>query len=378
MSRKIPILDLSPELQLLRSEFDKAYQKVLDHGQFILGPEVLEFEQKAAEYLGVKHAIGLNSCTDALIIALRSIGVKEGDEVITTSFTFFATAEAIEKIGAKPVYADVQKDSFNLNPAELEPLLTDQTRAVLPVHLYGNPADMTSVMKFAQSNELKVVEDCAQSFGAVCPENSDSLSEAMTGSIGDAGAFSFFPSKNLGAFGDGGMLTTNEDEVALTAQKLRSHGSLKKYQNEMMGYNSRLDSLQAAFLTVKLKYIGMFTEKRRAVAARYISELQEIEEIKVPAISNTGHVYHQFTIRVLNGLRDKLSVYLKKNGIGTMIYYPVPCHKLPVYNGKYNHLHLPVTNKLSQEVLSLPIGPFLPEKDQQKVICSIKDFFRKK
>ena len=375
MSGQIPILDLSPEIEKLRSGFDAAYKKVLRHGRFIMGPEVQEFEQNVAEYLGVKHAIGVNSGTDALVIALRSAGIQKDDEVITTSFTFFATVESIEMIGAKPVYADIQEDSFNIDPSRFEELLTDQTKAILPVHLYGNPADMTTIMKFAQDHNLNVIEDCAQSFGAKTEINGSS--DQITGSIGDVGAFSFFPSKNLGAFGDGGMLTTNDDDIAEAARKLRSHGSLKKYRNEMMGYNSRLDSLQAAFLNVKLKHIDTFNQNRREIAHRYISELEEIEDLRAPSKSDRGHVFHQFTIRVLNGKRDDLSKHLKENGIQTMIYYPVPCHKLPVYNGRYNHIDLPVTERLSEEVLSLPIGPFLKEEDQHKVIRSIKDFFNK-
>lgn len=376
MNSQIPVLDLSPEIEWLRPEFDEAYKKILDHGQFIMGPEVMEFEQNVAEYLGVKHAIGVNSGTDALVIALRSAGIKEGDEVITTSFTFFATAESIEMVGAKPVYADIQEDSYNLDPSNFRELLTDHTKAVLPVHLYGQPADMASIMNFAEENQLMVIEDCAQSFGAVCPAGGSV--NKMTGSVGDAGAFSFFPSKNLGAFGDGGMLTTNHDEIAESARKLRSHGSLKKYRNEMIGYNSRLDSLQAAFLNVKLKHVDTFNHNRKRSADKYIAELNGMDEIILPVKSNSGHVFHQFTIRVLNGLRDKLSEYLKKNGIDTMVYYPVPCHKLPVYNGRYNDLHLPVTEKLSAEVLSLPIGPFLKEEHQERVIRSIQEFFSRR
>lgn len=370
MTKKIPILDLSREIEMLRPEFDKAYQAVLEHGRFIMGPEVKEFEEQAAEYLGVKHAVGLNSGTDALVIALRSAGITGGDEVIAPSFTFFATVESIDMIGAKPVFADVNDSDFNINSSVLEQLFTNQTKAVLPVHLYGNPADMNSIVEFAKENHLKVIEDCAQSFG------SSASSGKMTGSIGDAGAFSFFPSKNLGAFGDGGMLTTNDDQIAENARKLRSHGSLKKYKNEMIGYNSRLDSLQAAFLLVKLKHIESFNQKRKEVAKRYISQLGEIDEIIVPSTANTDHVFHQFTIRVKNGLRNQLSDYLKERGVSTAVYYPVPCHKLPVFEGKYDDLHLPVTNKLSSEVLSLPLGPFLTEEDQQTVIRFIKKYFK--
>lgn len=374
MSYKIPILDLTPEIDLLRPEFDKAYHQVLEHGRFIMGPEVQEFEENVADYLGVKYAVGVNSGTDALLIALRSAVIGKGDEVITTSFTFFATVESIEMVGAKPVFVDIEESSFNLNASHLKQVLSDQTKAILPVHLYGKPANMSEIMEFASANDLKVIEDCAQSFGASC--SLDKNAGEMTGSIGDAGAFSFFPSKNLGAFGDGGLITTDDDEIAETARKLRSHGSLKKYRNEMMGYNSRLDSLQAAFLNVKLNHIDSFNQKRREVAEKYIQEFSNLDEIKTPSKSDLGHVFHQFTIRVLNGARDELADYLGSRGIGTMIYYPIPCHKLPVYDGQYEDLELPVTEQMCREVLSLPIGPFLKEEDQQQVITEIKSFFQ--
>ncbi|MEX0607841.1 MAG: DegT/DnrJ/EryC1/StrS family aminotransferase [Balneolaceae bacterium] len=361
----IPILDLNPEIKLLRDELNAAYHRVMDHGQFIMGPEVKSFEKDAAEFLGTKHAIGVNSGTDALVIALKAAGVGKDDEVITTSFTFFATAESIEMAGAKPVFVDIEEGTFNINPEEIERAITGKTKAIMPVHLYGRPAEMNKISELAEKHNLKVIEDCAQSFGAT-------YKGKQTGTIGHAGAYSFFPSKNLGGFGDAGLIATDDDEIAEMSLKLRAHGSIKKYHNEVMGYNSRLDTLQAALLQVKLKHVDQFNENRREIAHRYIKAFEGLEHIAAPALPDEGHVYHQFTIRVKNGLRDALAEKLGKEGIGTMIYYPVPCHKLPVYEGRFDNLQLPVCNRLTEEVLSLPISPFLSEKSQHFVIEAIK------
>lgn len=375
---QIPILDLKPEIELMREELDQAYKKVMDEGRFILGPEVKQFEADAAEYLGVKHAVGLNSGTDALVIALRALGIGPGDEVITTPFTFFATAESIINIGADVVFADINEHTFNLDPECVEAAITEKTKAIIPVHLYGRPAEMNKIMKIAEKHNLYVIEDCAQSFGATYHkpgENGDShiaeIEGKQTGSIGDVGAFSFFPSKNLGGFGDGGMLTTNDDEIADNCRKLRTHGSIKKYHNKMIGYNSRLDTLQAAMLHVKLKYINQFNENRRKAAHRYIDGFNNSENIITPILPDDGHVYHQFTIRVLNGKRDGLQKKLAEEGIGSMIYYPIPCHKLPVFEAEFGDQNLPVSNRLMNEVLSLPIGPFLSKEDQDRVIDAV-------
>ena len=379
----IPILNLDPEIEMLRGELDRAYKQVLDHGRFIMGPEVAAFEQQVADYIGVKHAIGVNSGTDALVIALRAAGIGEGDEVITTSFTFFATTESIDMVGATPVFADINPDTFNLDPASIESMITDRTKAIMPVHLYGRPAAMAQIMEIAEKYNLRVIEDCAQSFGAVyeeqCSEcNAECESSAhkskKTGAIGAAGAFSFFPSKNLGGFGDGGMITTNSDEFAELSRKLRAHGSIKKYRNELMGYNSRLDTLQAALLSVKLPHIDRFNENRRKAAHRYTESFSGLNLINPPSLPDSGHVYHQYTIRVGDGKRDELAAYLNENQIGSMIYYPIPCHKLPVYEGRFDDLELPVTNMLTDEVLSLPIGPFLSEEDQSRVIEVVSKF----
>ena len=377
----IPILDLNPEIQLMRKELDKAISEVLDEGNFILGPQVEEFEAAAADYLDVKHAVGLNSGTDALVIAMRTLGIGAGDEVITAPFTFFATAESIVTTGAEVVFADVKEQTFNIDSEQVESLITDRTKAIMPVHLYGRPAEMDPIMKIADKYDLKVIEDCAQSFGAAYYKNGENgadtseekgLQGIKTGAMGDAGAFSFFPSKNLGAFGDAGLLATNDDSIADNARKLRTHGSIKKYHNKMLGYNSRLDTIQAAILSVRLKYVDAFNQKRREAAHRYIDAFSGLENVVAPLLPDEGHVYHQFTIRVLNGRRDELMTSLKESGIHTMIYYPIPCHKLPVFEKQYGNIPMPVSNKLMDEVLSLPIGPFLTEEDQQRVIDSVK------
>ena len=375
----IPILDLRPQYESLKLEIHAAITKVLERGDFIMGEEVRLFEQEVATYLGVKHAIGMNSGTDALFIGLRALGIGVGDEVITTSFSFFATAEAISHVGATPVFVDINENTFNLDPNLLEAAITERTKAIIPVHLYGRPCDMGKIMALAQKYNLKVLEDCAQSFGARymagCSScdgscNSDALKNRFTGSIGDAGAFSFFPSKNLGAYGDGGMLVTNDDDVAELTRKLRSHGSIKKYHNEMIGYNSRLDTLQAAILRVKLPHLDAWNTARRNVATRYGQLLENTAGIKTPEISD-GHVFHQYTLRVLNQSRDEFQVQLQKSGVGTMIYYPIPQEQLPLY--RENFLKLPISTRIASEVLSIPIYPELTDLDQQLIVKKLKN-----
>ncbi|GAA4018284.1 DegT/DnrJ/EryC1/StrS family aminotransferase [Deinococcus rubellus] len=359
---QIPILDLKPEIDELRPEIMAAIGRVLDRTDFIMGEDVHLFEQEVAAYLGVKHAIGVNSGTDALVIALRALGISPGDEVITTPFTFFATAESISMVGAKPIFVDIDPATFNLNPELIEAAITERTRAIMPVHLYGNPVDMTRVMEIANQHGLKVVEDCAQSFGA-------RWREQQTGTIGDFGAYSFFPSKNLGAYGDGGLLATNDDALADAAQMLRVHGSRKKYHNEVVGYNSRLDTIQAAILRVKLPHIERWNTQRREVARQYNEGLKTIDGIVIPKLTE-GHVFHQYTIRVQNGRRDELQQRLAKQGIGTMIYYPIPQDELPIYRGQYRLFE---ESKLtSKAVLSLPIT--VKKDDINRIISSLENF----
>jgi dTDP-4-amino-4,6-dideoxygalactose transaminase len=354
---KIPILDLSYEIESLWEELNAAFQRVLRSGQFILGPEVEAFEREVAEYLGVKHAIGLNSGTDALFIGLRALGISPGDEVITTPFTFFATAEAISLVGATPVFIDIDPRTFNLNPELIEEKITPRTKAILPVHLYGCPSEMAPILALAKQHDLKILEDCAQAFGAT-------YQGKKVGTLGHAGAFSFFPSKNLGAYGDGGLLATNDDQIAETARMLRAHGSKRKYFNEAIGYNSRLDALQAAILRVKLPYVDAWNQARREAAQQYNQLLAETVGLLLPEASE-GHVFHQYTVRILEGRRDELQRKLDAVGIGTMVYYPVPIHQLPVY--RYPAHSIPEAERAATEVLSLPIWPQMTFELQARV-----------
>lgn len=362
---KIPVLDLTPEIETLWDELMAAIQGVLKSGQFIMGPNVKAFEQEAAAYLGVKHAIGVNSGTDALVIGLRAAGIGPGDEVITTPFTFFATAEAVSQVGATPVFVDIDPRTFNINPELIEPAITPRTRAILPVHLYGQAADMDPIMALAGKYNLKVIEDTAQAFGG-------EYKGRKLGTIGDAGCFSFFPSKNLGAFGDGGLIATNDDEIAEKARMLRVHGAKKKYYNEVVGYNSRLDEIQAAILRVKLPHIDEWNEARRQAAHRYNQLLKDVPGVITPyEASYAKHVYHQYTIRVVNGRRDAVKEYLAEHGIATMVYYPVPVHRLPVY-ADCNY-RLPEAEKAATEVLSLPIWPQIKNEAQGHLIEVVED-----
>lgn len=362
---RIPVLDLSPEHEALWDELQSEALRVIRSGRFVLGPDVEAFEHDIATYLCVRHAIGLNSGTDALVIGLRALGVGPGDEVITTPFTFFATAEAISLIGATPVFVDIEADSFNLDPALIEAAVTNRTRAIIPVHLFGRPAEMDQISAVATRHDLCVLEDAAQSIGARCGSR-------MTGAHGDAGTFSFYPTKNLGAFGDGGMLVTSDDRVAGTARKLRNHGELGRYRNEMLGYNSRLDALQAALLRVKLRHLDAFNAGRRAAATRYGELLAGIDGITTPPVTD-GHVFHQYTIRVHGGRRDVVRELLDAAGVGTMVYYPVPCHRLPVYAEEYDDLTLPVAEAAADEVLSLPIWPSIEAAVQERVAGALKE-----
>jgi len=357
---EIPIYDPRPEIAALRSEIDAAIRRVVDSGRFILGPEVEAFEEEVADYLGVKHAVGLNSGTDALVIGLRALGVGPGDEVITTPFTFFATAEAISLVGAKPVFVDIDPRTFNIDPALIPAALTERTKAVVPVHLYGQAADMDPILAIAREHGLKVLEDTAQAFGG-------EYKGKKLGTIGDAGAFSFFPTKNLGGFGDGGLLATNYDGVAEMARMLRAHGAKRKYQNEILGYNSRLDALQAAVLRVKLRHIDEFNEARRRIAAFYTQRLAELGGITPPyEAPYTKHVYHQYTVRITDGRRDAVAAGLAERGIGTMIYYPTPVHRLPVYDESAGCC--PLAEDAADEALSLPMGPRLDRRTVEERI----------
>lgn len=361
----IPILDLKYEIDEIWEDLNKAIQGVLRSGTFIMGPGVLAFEQEVADFLGVKHAISVNSGTDALVLGLKAAGIGPGDEVITTSFTFFATAEAISQVRAKPVFIDIDPKTMNMDPAQIEQALTPNTKAIIPVHLFGQAADMGPILDISSRHGLKVIEDVAQAFGG-------SYQGTRLGTMGDIGCFSFFPSKNLGAYGDGGMLTTNSDEIAEIVRMLRVHGSRKKYYNELIGYNSRLDEMQAAILRVKLPHLDRWNNMRREAAGRYNELLENVSGITTPfKATYADHVYHQYTIRILDGKRDHVQQVLKDQGIGTMIYYPTPVHKLPVY--AHLGFRLPITSSAADEVISLPIWPQMKLDMQETIVESLRN-----
>lgn len=360
----IPLLDTQPEIQSIWDELMTSIQDVIRKGQFIMGPNVKAFEQEAAQYFGVEHAVGVNSGTDALVLAAKALGIKEGDEVITTPFTFFATTEAIGHFGAIPVFVDIDPNTFNLDVEKVEAAITPKTKAVIPVHLYGHAVDMDPLMEIAKRHRLKVLEDVAQAFGA-------EYKGRKVGTIGDVGAFSFFPSKNLGGFGDGGMLITNDKEIADEVKMLRVHGARKKYFNEVIGYNSRLDEIQAAVLRCKLPHIDEWNEGRRVAAHRYNSLFGASNEVETPCIEDYAkHVFHQYTIKIRNGKRDAVEAHLKEKGIGSFVYYPVAVNELPVYRD-LPKANLPMSESCTKEVLSLPIWPKITEEIQREVASAV-------
>jgi len=359
----IPILDLRAQYTTLKEEIRSAIDIVLERQHFILGPEVKNLEQEITKYCGRKYGIGVASGTDALILALKACGIGPGDEVIVPSFTFIATADAVSLLGATPVFADIQPDTFNIDPAEIESLITSRTKAVVPVHLYGQSADMDPILAVAKAHNLKVIEDTAQALGAT-------YRGRRTASLGDVGCISFFPSKNLGCYGDGGMVVTDSEEIYRKIISLRAHGSTKKYFSEEQGWNSRLDELQAAILRVKLRYLDNWGEQRRAVADRYDSLFRYLDVVRPHRNDFGSHVFHQYTIRVPH--RDAIQKHLAEAGISTMVYYPVPIHLQPIYSHLgYKEGGLPETEAACKEVLSLPIFPELTEEQSGYVADAI-------
>jgi dTDP-4-amino-4,6-dideoxygalactose transaminase len=360
----IPILNLKPEVDELWDELNQAIQGVLRSTRFIMGPNVQAFEEEAARYLEVKQAITVNSGTDALIIGLRAAGIEPGAEVLTTPFTFYATAEAVSQIGAIPVFVDIDPETYNIDPHLIEQAITTKTKAIIPVHLYGQSARMDVILRLAKQYNLQVIEDVAQAFGG-CYQGK------KLGSLGTVGCFSFYPSKNLGTYGDGGLITTNNEGLAELARMLRNHGSKRAYDNELLGYNSRLDELQAAILRVKLPHIDEWNEGRRRVACLYNELFAEVSGVITPQEAPAAkHVYHQYTIRITNGKRDQVKRHLDRAGIGAMLYYPTPLHRLPFYERVASKL--PVAEALAGEVISLPIGPTIERTAQETVVMEIK------
>ncbi len=346
------MVDLKKQFSDIKDEVFEIITEILESSQYILGPKVLELEKKIALYHGVTEAIGVASGTDALHLSIEALGIGEGDEVITTPFTFFATAEAILYTGATPVFVDIERETMNIDPMKIESAITKRTKAILPVHIFGHPADMDEIAAIAKKHSLKVIEDCAQSFGA-------SLNGRKTGSLGDAGCFSFYPSKNLGAFGDGGMVLLSDPSVAADIRKLRNHGSKGSYRHESVGFNSRLDEIQAGVLLVKMKKIEAYNARRRQNAALYGKLLSEKVERPVEK-PGCAHVYHQYTIR--SNRRDAIQMRLRENNISSVVYYPTPLHMQEAVSFLgYKKGDFPVAEETSERVLSLPMYPELEE-----------------
>ncbi len=359
----IPMVDLKTQYHNLKSEIDLAVLSAIESTQFILGPNVTAFEQDTAQYLGTKHAISCASGTDALHLAILAAGIKPGDEVITTPFTFIATAEAICYAGATPVFVDIDPKTFNIDPALIEAAITPRTKAIIPVHLFGQPADMTPIEAICDKYKLLLIEDCAQSFGAA-------IGGSMTGSLGGLGCFSFFPSKNLGCYGDGGLITCATDELAEQIKVLRNHGSRVRYHHSVIGFNSRLDDIQAAILRVKLRHIDEFNSERRRVAHLYSELLRD--SVTVPFEDGVGvHVYHQYT--VLTDRRDVIMAKLSEKQISSAVYYPIPLHRQDVFAAAYAGVHLPVAEDVASRCMSLPVYPEMPNEAVHRVAETIKE-----
>jgi len=373
----IPPLDLKTQYKTIKSDVDAAVLSVLQSGQYIKGSYVERFEQEFADYSGTTYSVACNSGTDALLLAMRAFDIGPGDEVITSPFTFIATAEMISAVGATPVFVDIEPNGFNIDCHAIADKITPRTRAIIPVHLFGQPVNMSVLMDVAQAHNLIVIEDCAQATGATWQGQ-------RVGSIGHVGCFSFYPTKNLGAFGDGGAVTTNDKAIADKIRVLADHGREEGYYHKVVGVNSRLDAVQAAILSVKLKYLDQWNTRRQAVAANYSQLLAPIPRLTLPQSIDDGEsIWNQYTIRITASrgssasnasLRDDVRLALKEKGVGTAVYYPLPLHLQPVYQHlNYQVGQLPVSERAANEVLSLPMFPELSTDQQEKVMYALKD-----
>jgi UDP-2-acetamido-2-deoxy-ribo-hexuluronate aminotransferase len=370
----IQMVDLQAQYQRLKPELDAAMLGVAADCTYIKGPALVEFEANLAAYLNVKHVIGVANGTDALQIAFMALGLKPGDEVIVPSFTYVATAEVIGLLGLTPVMVDVGLESFTISIEDIKKAITAETKAIVPVHLYGQSADMEAILALAKEHQLYVIEDNAQAIGSDFTFSNGET--AKTGTLGDIGCTSFFPSKNLGCFGDGGAMFTNDDELAARIRMIANHGQPRKYIHTVLGVNSRLDTIQAAILKVKLKELDDFAHRRQAVAARYDAALSEIPELICPAVmSYSSHVYHQYTVRVTNGKRDELQAFLKEKGIPSMIYYPIPLYEQEAFAQYHDGVRHSHTEQLCQEVISFPIHTEMETNELEYILKSIKSFF---
>lgn len=374
--KKIQMVDLQSQYQNIKSEVDAAIINVIEQANFINGPEVSSFRSDLENYLNVAHVIPCANGTDALQIALMALDLKPGDEVITPSFTYIATTEVIALLGLTPVFVDVLPDTFCIDPSKIEEAISDKTKVIVPVHLYGQCADMDAILDIANKYNLKVVEDTAQAIGADYTHKNGKVSKA--GTMGDIGCTSFFPSKNLGCYGDGGAMYTNDVLLAASLKKIANHGQVIKYHHEVVGCNSRLDTIQAAILKIKLPFLDSYCAARQKVAAYYNQVFSEVKQITTPyKAPNTTHVYHQYTIKLSGVDRKELIEYLNSHGIPSMIYYPLPAHKQGMFKsfGKENQ-DLPITNHLTECVLSLPIHTEMEQEQLEYITKHVIHFIK--
>lgn len=369
------MVDLKKQYLKIKEEIDAAVINVMTNTNFINGAEVKTFQNNLESYLNVKHVIPCANGTDALQIAMMGLGLQPGDEVITASFTYVATAEVIALLGLVPILVEAKEVDFTIDPAEIEKAITPKTKAIVPVHLFGQGSDMNAIMEIARRHNLFVIEDTAQALGATYQLSSGE--SAALGTIGHIGCTSFFPSKNLGCYGDGGALFTNSDELAANLRMIANHGQKVRYYHDVIGVNSRLDTMQAAILDIKLKHLNRYAESRRSVADFYDNAFKGIDELMTPnRISNGTHVFHQYTLRVANGKRDALRVYLEEKGVPSMIYYPLPLHFQKAFeNERYPKGSMPISERLSAEVLSLPIHTEMTSEELEYIANSVRSFF---
>ena len=372
---KIQMVDLRGQYLKIKEDINAGIQECIDNTAFINGPAVKEFQYDFEKYLGVKHVIPCANGTDALQIAMMALNLQPGDEIICPAFTYVATAEVIGLLGLKPVMVDVNKDTFDIQLEGLEKYLTPNTKAIVPVHLYGQSADMEQILKFAEKHNLFVIEDNAQAIGSDYTFSDGTVKK--TGTIGHSGCTSFFPSKNLGCYGDGGALMTNDDELAFKIRMIANHGQEKKYYHKVLGCNSRLDTIQAAVLKVKLKHLDEYSAARNKMADYYDTNLAGISEIQTPKRAvNSSHVFHQYTLRVKNGKRDELQKYLAQKNIPSMVYYPLPLYKQEAFLQYVEEgFSLPVTEQLCKEVISLPVHTEFDQEVLDIIITEIKNYF---